>query len=701
MIRRDIGDLAATATTIETRRLLAVHIPATEETVGLCTNSKYTTTTPRPAPSAACGGEVLIAGDLNFGAPDDPTLHTSRSGVTDKYRDGKERARWRTVLQSTTEIVHHQPTRATFRHTASERSLTHNCIDRIFTTMAPTTTALRATMRLDAIRLAIPTDGFTPASDHVPVRATFTLRPPLPPAMRPIPTWVTRHPNAARVQARLGTLQLDRLEPADAVRRTRQGLRAEAAVVRNECLHKRPRTNGEVTQAALQAARAIHRHDEQALRRETARWPALAQRYDDWGSLRLRSTDTLHRLPGATIADPASLAPQRRPSADERRKTQRRPDADGAMTRAAAASVMLRPAAKRWFQLWVPHLRRQWLGQTQDPQPSTPTPTMPTRCLPTFDAQCVDTGRRSSAYPTSTTPPTNSSADTSGHSTTGPSRHRRRQCAQHSSARARHTQRPAPTAYPALPGEQGDETQRYYDERLPHRPTQPASPTPLLRRSRSGPPPREHCTPQRRDQRTATTSGAEHSTSGPHGYTAAKTIMTLINRPAAAKMDAWAPAQQGFVQNRGTLQNVLKLDTMATTQWDHRADAYADTTLGDAAGRNDDERRRRNDDDDRTEEQAAKRPRLGTSGGRPPAATHHESAASPAARALWQRTNDEATTGVTMRGATPAAEAPTATPSDLQAPRRNRAPTTPATTAATPTACPDPPTGRTTTHTHT
>lgn len=58
----------------------------------------------------------------------------------------------------------------------------------------------------------------------------------------------------------------------------------------------------------------------------------------------------------------------------------------------------------------------------------------------------------------------------------------------------------------------------------------------------------------------------------------AKTIMTMINRPLAARMSTWTPTQQqGFIQQRGTLQNVLKPDMTARTltmlatrtKWDH------------------------------------------------------------------------------------------------------------------------------------
>lgn len=106
----------------------------------------------------------------------------------------------------------------------------------------------RLTIRVDDVRRAIPTQSYAPASDHIPVRATLTLRPMPPPVMRPIPRWIAAHPlYTARVQQKLRQLQLERLTPSDAMRRTRQVLRTEAAAVRNTCLNRKPRSGNEVS----------------------------------------------------------------------------------------------------------------------------------------------------------------------------------------------------------------------------------------------------------------------------------------------------------------------------------------------------------------------------------------------------------------------------------------------------------------------
>lgn len=230
--------------------------------------------------------------------------------------------------------------------------------------MVPPSTMLmtKLTLWVYDIRRAIPTASFTPASDHIPVRATTTLRHAPPPAKRPIPRWITSHPLYAARAQKLRTLQLDGVAPSDAMRRTRHVLRTEAAGVRNTCLNRKPRSGSEATQLALQAARAIHRCDFQALRREAARWPALATLLDDDGTTIHTSNErAVHKLLGAAITDPDSLAHQRMPGATAGGGARRAPTGGG-MTKFAVASVLLRSAPRRWFRLWVPHVRRQWPG---------------------------------------------------------------------------------------------------------------------------------------------------------------------------------------------------------------------------------------------------------------------------------------------------------------------------------------------------
>lgn len=94
--------------------------------------------------------------------------------------------------------------------------------------------------------------------------------------------------------------------------------------------------------------------------------------------------------------------------------------------------------------------------------------------------------------------------------------------------------------------------------------------------------------------------------------TAAKTIISLVNRPLAALMDKWAPKQQqGFVINRGTVRNILMLDMAgrilslraSTTTWrvgdgDEDDDATMVTNRRDA--RHADQRKRMRQDETAT-----------------------------------------------------------------------------------------------------
>lgn len=304
--------------------------------------------------------DVFLLGDFNFGGDAAPTLHTASDGTMRRFRDTRERNRWQRALASLTEISHDLPTRAATQRTERGVVTSHSAIDRAFTSVSPATLAhTRATARADPIHLALPTPTHAPASDHVPVTGALTTTPITAPQFRPTPTWVTRHPALkARLQTRLSKIPLAALHPHDALRRTRQAIGAEGAAVRNICMQRQPRSNGEITQAGLQAARAAHRGDATAFRRELQRWPALRRTADDSdGSIHINDDDAFHRLIGAAIADPASLTPARRPG----QAAASAPGPDGAPRR--RAPLLQRPAMRRWMALWLPHLRRQSIAQ--------------------------------------------------------------------------------------------------------------------------------------------------------------------------------------------------------------------------------------------------------------------------------------------------------------------------------------------------
>lgn len=355
------------------------------------------------------GVDTFLLGDFNFSPAD---CHTAHIGVgSHQHVPGQPGARpLETSAPGYDGAAHGQPTHAAFRQTTSGRTLSHSCIDRVFCSVPLTTIALtKVSFAIDDIANAIQTQDHTLASDHVPIAVMATIRPPLPAALRPIPSWVTRHPMyAKRVQARLRRLPLTTLHAADAVRRTRQILRAEAAVVRHACLSRRPRTEGEVVQQALQVARAVHHRDDGAIQREKERWPALARLFDDTcDPTRPRSSTALHRLLGKAISDLAALTPQQTPT-EPRGRPSRNAKRQPRLTKTAQHNVMLRPAVKRWHKLWVPHLRRQWIVQilpepgvtctgkddadhvSQDDGSTTIRRALQRYCAPIFRASTID-----------------------------------------------------------------------------------------------------------------------------------------------------------------------------------------------------------------------------------------------------------------------------------------------------------------------
>lgn len=118
----------------------------------------------------------------------------------------------------------------------------------------------------------------------------------------------------------------------------------------------------------MQTARAIHRCDAVALRREARRWPALAKHIlDDGETVRVRDAKAVHKLLREAFTTPDALLSHRKPGAES--GSGARGNGQGQrMSKATAANILLRPAQRRWFGLWVPHMRRQWLGRVLPPR---------------------------------------------------------------------------------------------------------------------------------------------------------------------------------------------------------------------------------------------------------------------------------------------------------------------------------------------
>lgn len=123
-------------------------------------------------------------------------------------------------------------------------------------------------------------------------------------------------------------------------------------------MQRQPRSDGEITQAGLQAARAAYRGDATAFDRELRRWPALRKTASTSdGATHIPNDEGFHKVIGAAIVDPASLTPARQPghnAADA-------PALDGPPRRRTPLPQRL--AMRRWMALWLPHLRRQWIAQ--------------------------------------------------------------------------------------------------------------------------------------------------------------------------------------------------------------------------------------------------------------------------------------------------------------------------------------------------
>lgn len=250
------------------------------------------------AADAAPPEYVFLAGDWNF--PSDSggtTLTTTGRGDTVAGRATTMRNAWRSALRLTTELGHEFPTRAAEIKTDATIAITMSSIDRAYTTIPPHVLAeVATTVEVGRISDTLATAHRAPTSDHAYVTTAMRLRPPLPPHVRPIPTWITRHPlYTQEVRRRLDALHSEALHPHDALRRTKQIIRMAAAATRDKCLHRRPTTLAEFTQLGLQAARALTRGDEALLRKVGRAWPAARVTMTTTGG-----ATTVHDLPSLT-----------------------------------------------------------------------------------------------------------------------------------------------------------------------------------------------------------------------------------------------------------------------------------------------------------------------------------------------------------------------------------------------------------------
>lgn len=161
--------------------------------------------------------------------------------------------------------------------TEGAANLTHNSLDRLMTSVPPTSLALTMVqVSVSPIANAISTPTYDAPSDHLPAKMTLRVRPTPPAAHRHIPPWVTRHPAFTRdVSWRLDRIPYVTISTVDALRRTRQAIRGAAASVRNATLSRTPKRPQELRKPAVQTLRAPHRRDAQALRREMPRWLAI------------------------------------------------------------------------------------------------------------------------------------------------------------------------------------------------------------------------------------------------------------------------------------------------------------------------------------------------------------------------------------------------------------------------------------------
>lgn len=167
-------------------------------------------------------GAVLFATVVwNFDESDDGVITTTGRGDTTSHRARREQARRAGTLRALTSLPHGLPTRAARTTTPSGTTITQSSLDRVYTSLPPTTLAFTKVMcRVAPLHTVLRPSQDTPPSEHTTVRTTLTsqTRPKL--AHGPIPLWATRHPRyAADLRRRLAAISLAALTAADTFRR--------------------------------------------------------------------------------------------------------------------------------------------------------------------------------------------------------------------------------------------------------------------------------------------------------------------------------------------------------------------------------------------------------------------------------------------------------------------------------------------------
>lgn len=324
---------------------------------------------------------------------------------------------------------------------------------------------------------------------------------------------------------------------------------------------------------------------------------------------------------GRRLPDPAALTTQLHPSAPGGGPTHhaKRPAHN---RKTAPRNVLLRPAVRRWHQLWVPHLRRQWVEQML-PEPgatitndeasnldaSADAPTNIRRALqrywaPIFRAATSDDDEADRLISSHMgplggdpiMPPDNATVRAAlkkvRDTATGPDGlpYSAWRAGGNETATVLRRTRAAASATARYPSHFCDAVAVFLPKGAAHHD--------------------DALTGMRRRQACNTRPLAWTDTG-------AKSIMTLLNRPVARRLPHWAPPQQqGFIRWRGALQNVLKLDTSARCltmlaldlDWDD-----ADDDENDDGGPDDDatpQRRRRPRDETPSEDMPPTCPRL-------------------------------------------------------------------------------------------
>lgn len=196
-------------------------------------------------------------------------------------------------------------------------------------------------------------------SDHRPLTAIWSTRAPTPAHRRPIPEWVAQSAiYAHEVTSRLREAGLDQLPLTDALRRTKQIMRASGAKARNDIITRDPRAKLSKRHAALQVTRALHRRDIRSLKRVMNETPELAELIiidSQTKEIDIVDDDKLHRTLAAAIrGGNAEEAAQQDGAETNDTKPGRRARAN---TRMVKDKIM-----RRWAGLWAPHRQRRWLS---------------------------------------------------------------------------------------------------------------------------------------------------------------------------------------------------------------------------------------------------------------------------------------------------------------------------------------------------